>query len=147
MTAIQHPSVPVTDAAQLAERWQHLLGTEGPPSRRSLVLSWLRPDGTSAPLLVPIDDVPTEPDRALLAHLVDLTAAVAEAEHLSPADLHLALYLERPGPASPLPEDHAWAAAADTVLRGREGVDCSLHVGDGLTATALLPRRSWPTTR
>jgi hypothetical protein len=147
MTAIPHPTVPVADDTALAQQWVGLLTDEGPPRRRSLVARWLRPDGTSAPILMPIDDVPSEPDRALLGHLVDLHAAVAEAEHVPAADLHLALYLERAGSSGPLPEDHAWAAAVGAVLRVRERVDCSLHVGDGRTAVALLPRASWPTRR
>ena len=143
MTAIPRPTVPVTTAAELTERWLGLV--VGPPSGRTLHLSWLLPDGRSAPLLVPVDGVPTEPDRVLLENLVGFHTTVAEAEHVAPADLHLALYLERPGPDRP--DDHAWAAAVEAVLRLRHGVDCSLHVGDGRTATALLPRAAWPTAR
>ncbi|SCX56531.1 hypothetical protein SAMN03159343_3440 [Klenkia marina] len=144
MTAIPHPTVPVADDAALAEQWVGLLADEAPPAQRSLVVRWLRPDGSSAPVLVPVDGVPSEPDRALLGHLVDLHATVADEEHVPRTDLHLALYLQRPGAAGPLPEDHAWAAAAGAVLRVRERVDCSLHVGDGRTAVPLLPRSSWP---
>lgn len=142
MTAIPRPTVPVTTAAQLTARWLGLLGSEGPPSGRTLHLSWLLPDGTSAPLLVPIDGVPAEPDRVLLENMVGFHATVAEAEHVAPEHVHLALYLERPGPIRP--DDHAWATAVEAVLRVRNGVDCSLHVGDGRTATALLPRTTWP---
>jgi hypothetical protein len=147
MTAIPQPTVPVTDDAELTTRWLGLLAAEGPPAGRTLHLSWLRPDGTSAPLLVPIEGVPGEPDRVLLGHLVDLHATVADAEHVAPEDLHLALYLERPGAAGPVPEDHAWAAAVGSVLRVRDRVDCSLHVGDGHAAVPLLPRTSWPAGR
>jgi hypothetical protein len=147
MTAIPHPTVPVADDAALAEQWVGLLVGDAPPGRRSLVLRWLRPDGTSAPLLVPIDGVPSEPDRALLLHLVELHTDVADAERVPADELHMALYLERRGSSRPLPEDHAWAAAVGAVLRVRERVDCSLHVGDGRTAVALLPRATWPSRR
>ncbi|MEI4273390.1 hypothetical protein TEK04_16840 [Klenkia sp. LSe6-5] len=142
MTAIPRPTVPVTDHAELTGRWLGLLGSAGPAPTRTLHLSWLLPDGTSAPLLVPIDGVPTEPDRVLLENVVGFHTAVAEAEHVAPDELHLALYLERPGPIGP--DDDAWAAAVEAVLRGRHGVDCSLHAGDGRSATSLLPRTSWP---
>ena len=144
MTSSLHPSVPVTDDAALTARWRGLLDLGGPPSRRSLVLAWLRRDGTMAPLLIPVDDVPVEPDRVALGHLVEMHAAVAEAEHVEPAELHLALCLERRGPAGLGPDDHAWATAVEAILRGRDGLDCSLHIADGRDCVPVLPRAAWP---
>lgn len=144
MTSSVHPSVPVTDDAGLTARWRGLLDLGGPPSRRSLYLAWLRRDGTMAPLLIPVEDLPVEPDRVALGHLVEMHSAVAEAEGVEPADLHLALCLERRGPAGPGPDDHAWATAVETILRGRDGMDCSLHVADGRDCVPMLPRAAWP---
>jgi|tagenome__1003787_1003787.scaffolds.fasta_scaffold20950319_5 hypothetical protein len=144
MTTRPHPSTPVSSDAELTERWRALLQLDGPPSRRSLFLAWFRPDGTMVPLLIPVDDVPLEPDRAALANLVDVHATVAESEGVEPADLHLAMLLERRGPAGLSPDDHAWRSAIEADVRDRHGIDCSVHVGNGRTAVPLLPRRAWP---
>lgn len=139
-----HPTVPVTSDVELTERWRALLQLDGPPSRRTLFLAWLRRDGNMVPLLMPVEDVPLEPDRVALGSLVTLHGTVAETEDVGPGDLHLALLLERRGPAGLSPDDHAWCSAVEALLRDRSGVDCSLHVGNGRTAVPVLPRRSWP---
>jgi len=144
MSTRPHPSVPVTSDAELTERWRSLLQLDGPPSRRTLFLAWLRRDGSMVPLLMPVDDVPLEPDREALGHLVAVHAAVADTEDVHPSDLHLALLLERRGPAGLSADDHAWVSAVEAILRARDGLDCSMHVGNGRTAVPVLPRRSWP---
>ena len=137
-----HPDIPVTSDAELTERWSDLLHLGGPPSQRRLHLSWLRPDGMMVPLLIPVEELPVEPDRAAISALAQLHATVAESEG---AGLHLAMCLERPGPATPTPDDAAWCAAIESIVRVRDGLDCSLHLFDGRTAVPLLPRLSWPT--
>jgi hypothetical protein len=144
MTTRPQPSTPVRSDAELTRRWQELLQLDGSPSRRALFLAWLRPDGTMVPLLFPVDDVPLEPDRAALTNLVELHATVAESEDVEPAELHLAMLLERRGPASLGPDDHAWCSAIKAVVRDRNGIDWSVHVGNGRTAVPVLPRRAWP---
>src|SRR3954462_7118931 len=136
--------MPVSNDTELTERWHALLQLDGPPSRRSLFLTWLRPDGTMVPLLIPVDDVPLEPDRAALANLVELHTSVAESEDVGPDDLHLAMLLERRGPAGLSPDDHAWSSAIEAIVRDGSCIDCSLHVGNGRTAVPVLPRRAWP---
>ncbi|MPQ96454.1 hypothetical protein GB931_00650 [Modestobacter sp. I12A-02628] len=69
---------------------------------------------------------------------------IAESEDVDPDELHLAMCLERRGPAGPSPDDHAWSSAVEAVLRGGVGIDCSLHVGNGRTAVAVLGRADWP---
>ena len=147
MSTRPHPTVPVTSDAELTERWRALLQLDGPPSRRTLFLAWLRRDGRMVPLLMPFEDVPLEPDRAALGNLVALHDTVAETEDVDPGELHLALLLERRGPAGLSPDDHAWCSAVEAVVRDRAGVDCSLHVGNGRTAVPVLPRRHWPDRR
>ena len=97
------------------------------------------------PLLMPVEDVPLEPDRATLGNLAAVHATVAETEGVDPDELHLALLLERHGPAGLSPDDHAWCSAVEALLRDRDGLSCSLHVGNGRTAVPVLPRRDWPT--
>ena len=96
------------------------------------------------PLLIPVEDVPLEPDRAALGKLHLFHETVADSEGIDPGELHLALLLERRGPAGLSPDDHAWCGAIEAVLRDRAGIDCSLHVGNGRTAVPVLPRLQWP---
>ena len=102
MSTRPHPTVPVTSDDQLTERWRALLHLDGPPARRTLFLAWLRPEGTMVPLLMPVEDVPLEPDRATLGNLAAVHTTVAETERVDPDELHLALLLERHG-GRPLP--------------------------------------------
>ncbi|WP_029433158.1 hypothetical protein [Blastococcus sp. URHD0036] len=145
MSTRPHPDVRTTNDAELTERWRALLQLDGPPARRSLWLAWLRRDGSMVPMLMPIDEVPLEPDRMVLGNLALMHDTVAETEDVEPSELHLAMLLERRGPAGLSPDDHAWSSAIEAVLRDRAGVDCSLHVGNGRTAVAVLPRLRWPT--
>ncbi|QXG76742.1 hypothetical protein KUM42_04100 [Modestobacter sp. L9-4] len=138
------PDVPVTSDAELTARWRDLLHLDGPPSQRRLFLIWLRRDGTMVELLIPVEELPLEPDRVALGNVAGLHAVVAEAENVDDADLHLATCLERPGPPTPTPDDEAWCAAIESIVGGRGGLDCSVHVGNGRTAVPLLPRGSWP---
>lgn len=144
MSTRPHPTVPVASDSELTERWCALLQLDGPPASCTLFLAWLRPDGTMVPLLMPVEEVPIEPDRAALANLSAAHAAVAESEDVDPGELHLALLLERHGPAGLSPDDHAWCSAIEAMLRDRAGLDCSMHIGNGRTAVPVLPRRSWP---
>jgi len=98
------------------------------------------------PLVIPVDDVPVEPDRVAIGNIVELHAAVAEAERVDPSELHLAMLLERRGPAALSPDDHAWHAAIEAIVRDRDGLDCSMHVGNGRTVVPVLSRRAWPAT-
>jgi hypothetical protein len=141
MTTRPHPSTPVSSDVELTERWCTLLSLDGPPARRSLFLAWLRTDGTMVPVLIPVEDVPLEPDRTVLASLVGLHATVAGSEGV---ELHLAMLLERRGPAGLSPDDHAWCSAIESVVRDRSGIDCSVHVSNGRTAVAVLRRDAWP---
>ncbi|MGY1741144.1 MULTISPECIES: hypothetical protein [unclassified Blastococcus] len=146
MSTRPHPDVRTTTAAELTERWAALLQLDGPPVRRSLWLTWLRGDGTMVPLLMPIEEVPLEPDRVVLGNLALVHEAVAESEDVDPGGLHLAMLLERRGPAGLSPDDHAWSSAVEAVVRDRAGLDCSLHVGNGRVAVPVLPRLQWPVT-
>jgi hypothetical protein len=144
MTTRPRPDIPVTSDAELTERWRGLLHLDGPPSCRRLFLVWLRDDGTMVPLLIPIDDLPLEPDRVAIGNLRELHSAVVDSEGVGQQDLHLAMCLERPGPATPTPDDGAWCAAIESIVRARDGLDCSVHICDGRTAAPLLLRQSWP---
>ena len=144
MSTRPSPPVPVTSDAELTAHWRALLHLDGPPVRRSLWLTWIRRDGTMVPLVIPVEEVPVEPDRQALTNLLVLHETVVDEEGVDPDDLHLALLLERRGPAGLSPDDHAWCSAVEAIVRDRAGVDCSMHVGNGRTAVPVLPRTQWP---
>ncbi|MCO7218509.1 hypothetical protein [Klenkia sp. PcliD-1-E] len=143
MTSPLHRSVPVTDARALTQRWRGLIQRLKAPESRTLCLAWLLPDGTMAELVVPVDDIPVEPDRLMIGHLRGLHDEVAGQEGVPPEQLHLAMCLERRGPAHLTPDDHAWVAALSSILRDREGLDCSVHVAADFWVVPALPRVSW----
>lgn len=86
------------------------------------------------PLLIPVDHVPPEPDWVALAKLVELHTTVAKSDGAEPGELHMAMLLERGGPAGLSPDDHAWCSAIEAVVGNRHGVDCSVHVRNGPAA-------------
>jgi hypothetical protein len=146
MTTRPRPDIPVTSDTELTERLRALLELDGPPVRRSLFLAWLRPDGTMVPLVIPVEDVPVEPDRVAIGNIIELHTVVAESEGVDASELHLAMLLERRGPAALSADDHAWHSAIEAIVRGRDGLDCSMHVGNGRTVVAVLSRQTWPST-
>ncbi len=146
MTTAPDLTAPVRSDAHLLEHWATLLQLGGfrTPVRRTLHLMWLRPDGTPVPLLIPVDDLPLEADLVAIGNLQAVHGVIAESERLDPADLHLALCLERRGPAYETPEDASWAAAIEAIVRRSQGLDCSLHLHDGRTIVSVLRRPVWP---
>jgi hypothetical protein len=78
-----------------------------------------------------------------LANLVELHTNVAESDGAELGEQHLAMLLQRGGPAGLSPEDHAWCSAIEGVVRDRHGIACNVDVGNGRTAVPVLPRRAW----
>lgn len=94
------------------------------------------------PLLIPVDEVPLEPDGVALATLVELHTTVTKSGGAEAGELRMAMLLERGGPAGLPPGDHAWCSAIEAVVRDRHGIDCSVLVGSG--RAAVLPGRARP---
>ena len=53
---------------------------------------------------------------ALLAGCDGMNIKIGDSEGVPLAELHLAMCLERRGPAGPSPDDHAWCSAIEAVL-------------------------------
>jgi hypothetical protein len=125
---------PVRTPAQLTRRWADLLE---PPvfGARSLWLAWLDAGGLMPPIIVPVDDLPTLPDRPLLEGVLHLHGAVAE--QLGESG-HLALALCRPGAPRPTADDERWADALRAALPGRISASWSLHLAAGGQVSPLV---------
>src|ERR1700742_5229944 len=73
--------------------------------RRSLWLAFLDREGRTLPTVIPIDDMPAEPDTLLCGNLHKILADLA-----STGPVHSGLLLlSRPGPDTAAPGDHRWA--------------------------------------
>ncbi len=127
VTTPTRADVPVRSSRALTRRWAGVLQ---PPvfARRSLWLAWLGADGRQSPVVVPVDDLPIRPDQRRLTGLLDIHRQVTD--HLTDADVHLAMALCRPGEPVATTDDAAWAAALREVLDG--ALDTwSLHLAAG----------------
>ena len=134
MTKPSLADIPIRTADELTRRWEQVLD---PPvfGRRSLWLMWLDADGLMIPVVVPVDDVPPVPDRAMLWGLRQLHDGVVEQQLTG--DGHLAMALCRPGRPAISADDDEWAEALHDLLDDRQ-IDAgwSLHVA---AAGAVLP--------
>lgn len=102
---------PIQSDADLLAVWKELMG-EGGFGRRSLWLIFLDEDGRPSPVIVPIDDVPEEPDprdMVLIANLVEKTR--------TDMGIHsVPMLLSRPGPTWMVDSDRRWAKALHSAL-------------------------------
>jgi hypothetical protein len=130
---------PVRTPAELTRRWADLLE---PPvfSARSLWLAWVDPRGIMPSILVPVEDLPTEPDQPLLDNLLPLHGAVVE--QIGPGG-HLALALSRPGSPRPTVDDERWADALRSALTARIAETWSLHLAAGGAVSPLIDPPWW----
>jgi hypothetical protein len=127
--------VPIRSADELTQRWTVLLD---PPifGARSLVLTWLDAEGRMLPILMPIDDIPRNPDAELLEGLRRVHIGVA-ASHL-PDGGHFAIALCRPGGPEVTRDDDVWAEALCEALDGMPQPYWSLHLATGGTIVPLV---------
>jgi hypothetical protein len=140
MTASPLADVPVLSAAELTERWFYVLV---PPifRARSLWLLWLGDDGRMLPAVVPIDDVGTRPDAALVAGLLEVHRGVAE--QFLDGSAHLAMALCRPGDPGMTDDDAAWVAELPAMFGAELDGNWSLHLAAGGEVTELIGRPHW----
>jgi hypothetical protein len=104
----------VHNAAELTALWQDLMGPWG-FARRSLWLIFLHADGQMSPVVMPIDDIPVQPDAEMLANLAAVIDQLADDVGISSA----ALLLSRPGSAHITASDTAWAREIARAFAGR----------------------------
>jgi len=138
-----HPplaDVPIRSATDLTRRWSTLLH---PTlfSARSLWLAWFDNDGRMLPLVVPIDELPRQPDRGTLRGLLSVHDTVVEQTGVGEG--HLALALCRPGNAACTDEDAEWADSLEAELDNMIDGTWSLHLAAAGHVVPVVPPPPW----
>lgn len=133
MTKPPLTDAPVRSAVALTDRWAAVLE---PPvfGARSLWLTWLD-DGYQLPVLIPIDDIPRQPEPSTLANLARICSSVTE-DHVVGSS-HVAMALCRPGQPEITDADTAWADALREALSSIEG-SWSLHLAAGGSVVPMV---------
>jgi hypothetical protein len=95
---------PLRTDAEILDRVGQLIG---PSARewRSLVLFFLDADSRTLPVLVPIDDVPEDPEPAVIENLCWILSQVLGEQE---PDASVVIMLTRPGVAEPDSTDLTW---------------------------------------
>lgn len=123
----------VHTGTELTARWRQLLE----PlvfDRRSLWLGWWSADGRQAPLLMPIDDLPAEPDPELIRSFWGVLTQTLD--EFTP-DGHAGMVLTRPGLPGPTVGDQRWATALADTAPSDPPISWSLHVAAAEELVAL----------
>jgi hypothetical protein len=96
----------VRTPAELLAMWQGLMGAGG-FSVRSVWLVFFDDQFRMQPVIVPIDDLPAEPDPQLIDNLVGVVRGLVDNE----AAATVALLISRDGPTGMTESDRRWARA------------------------------------
>jgi hypothetical protein len=94
----------IRNSAELTELWRDMMG-RGAFATRSVWHVFLEDGGHMNPVVVPIDDIPAEPDEQFLHNL----GWIMREATLDSEIVALAVLLSRPGPAQMTAEDRRWA--------------------------------------
>jgi hypothetical protein len=98
------PGTTIRTHADLAAVWQRLMGTGG-FARSTLWLIFVGADDGLQRVIMPIDDLPGEPDERFVGNLVHVLTELHDAGDFASA----ALLLSRPGPPEMSGADRRWA--------------------------------------
>jgi hypothetical protein len=109
----------VRSTAELRNLWRELMGAGG-FSMRSLWLVFLDHDNLMLPVIVPIDDLPSEPDRELIESVSTVVDGLDDDRLRS-----VAILLTRPGSGVMTAQDRRWAKAV-------RGPGATGRIGSGL---------------
>lgn len=126
---------PVSSEDELAQRWSALLGPDG-FAVRSLWLTWYDGGDRQLPVVMPVDDVPAEPDARLVRNLVGIAGEVLD-EHAPGGWVSMAL--ARPGAAAAVAADRAWGRALHRAARDAGLPLRPLHVATHRRVRVLRP--------
>lgn len=97
--------------AELTRLWEEMMGTGG-FARRSIWHIFFHADGQMCPVILPIDDIPLEPDALMLDNLVHVVGEVMRLSDVA----SLAVLLSRPGEPAMSVDDRRWARAIHAVF-------------------------------
>jgi hypothetical protein len=92
--------------------------------RRSLWTVWLDEHGMRLPVIVPIDDIPHQPDHLLVDNFIAVIGGVLGSTEARTA----AVLLSRPGPSAKSADDRAWAVALIAAARRASVATWPVHI-------------------
>jgi hypothetical protein len=128
MPSTPRSPTPITSAAELSVWWAEVLSESDVDARR-LSMMWLDDQGRMLARVLSLDGVPPLPHPTVVQAVLQIHGAFAE--RLEAADCHLAFALSRPGEATIVDEDRAWAGAPETAMQERRAGAWSFHVAAG----------------
>jgi hypothetical protein len=105
------PGTVVRSNAELAEVWRGLMGPGG-FAMSSIWLVFLDEDSRLSPVIVPIEDIPAEPDDQFIGTLAYIVGDLLD----DGAAASIALLLSRPGSRAMTEADRCWARALREAL-------------------------------
>lgn len=117
---------PLLTDADVLERVRELVG----PAcvHRQLWAMWVDGDGRQAPVMMPVEDLPSRPDERLLDGLCSVLGGLRDELRTDAGPGGVILTVERFGPDRVGTVDQLWAAALG---------DCCVHAGMQLRGTFL----------
>jgi hypothetical protein len=132
MTNTSHSGMIIRTNADLVAFWTTLMGP-GQFGQRSLWLVFLDEQNRTLPIVVPIDDVPAEPDALMISNLAKIVAELASNGDAA----SVVLLLSRPGADVVTAADRRWA----TVLGAELGsvTDRPVHLATHGRVQILVP--------
>jgi len=92
--------------AELTQLWEHMMGSGG-FARHSIWHIFFDADGQMCPVIIPIDDIPLEPDPNVLDNLADIVGEITRASAIA----SVAVLFSRPGEQAMTAADRRWARA------------------------------------
>jgi hypothetical protein len=111
MTTAPHFEMTISNKNDLSALWTRLMGPDG-FGRRTVWLAFLDRDNRTLPMVVPIDDVPAEPEPAGIRMLAELVGGVVGTGDAA----FVVVLLSRDGSAAMTSADRRWATALSTGL-------------------------------
>lgn len=113
MTNKKLPGTRINGAIDLFDLWTTMMGSGG-FSGRSLWMVFFDSASCVTPVIVPIDDIPLEPDDQLLSSVRTVVCGLVESGDVET----VAFLLTRPGPGRMDGSDRRWATAVRSAIGG-----------------------------
>jgi hypothetical protein len=135
MPSTPRSSTPITSAAELSVWWAEVLSESDADARR-LSMMWLDDQGRMLARVLSLDGVPSLPHPTVVRAALQIHGVFAERPEA--ADCHLAFALSRPGEATIVDEDRAWARALEVAMQEHRAGAWSFHVAAGGWLTPLV---------
>src|SRR3954469_5540251 len=135
MPSTPRSSTPITSAAELSVWWAEVL-SESDVGGRRLSMVWLDSQGPTLAQVLSVDGVPPLPHPTVIRAALQIHGVFAERPEA--ADCHLAFAFSRPGEATIVDEDRAWAGALEAAMQEHRAGSWSFHVAAGGWLTPVV---------